>query len=125
MRLTPMRTKPLSDLSKRVKARLKALRLERGFTQEQVCERAEISLDAVTRIEGGTRVPSIDTLNSLANALGTSIGELTSSAPIKPKKPAPPLARLVSFLEGEPREVQEGVAEVAKAFVRALRANRT
>ncbi len=64
------------SISTRVQQRVKALRAERGMTQEQLCEVAGISLDAVSRIEGGSRVPTLETTEKLAVALGVSFAQL-------------------------------------------------
>ncbi len=117
-----MRVEHLRDL---VRERVRELRLARGLTQEALCERAGISLDAVTRIERGSRVPTIDTIERLAGALGVAVTDLfgPSSAPRTPKTPAA-LRRLVALLETEPAEVQDGAEEVVRAVVKTVRAAR-
>ncbi len=59
--------------------RIKQLRLHsRGgkLTQETLAERANISVSFLSMIERGERSAHIDTLSSLADALGVSIDEL-------------------------------------------------
>ena len=62
----------LADLGARVKAR----RLERGLTQEQLAQELELSVAYVSLIERGGRNPPITTVVSVANALDTTVGDL-------------------------------------------------
>ena len=52
--------------------RLRELRGEAGFTQEQLAERAGVKRDAVARWERGTREPSWSNVVALADALEVS-----------------------------------------------------
>jgi XRE family transcriptional regulator, regulator of sulfur utilization len=107
------------SLEQTVKMRIRNLRIERGLTQEQLCEKAGISVDAVTRIEGGSRVPTLDTLARLAGGLNVAVTDLVAGADTV-NKPAGPATKLVALLEDESREVQTAVLEVAKTVLRAL-----
>src|SRR5690606_13234075 len=60
--LSVARRREVGSLSDRVQRHIRELRKERGLTQEQVCELAGVSVDAVTRIESGTRTPTLPTL---------------------------------------------------------------
>ena len=53
-------------------ARLKALRLAAGLTQEQLAERANMYSQHITRLETGGRSPTWETVLKLAKALGVS-----------------------------------------------------
>ncbi|HHY17435.1 MAG TPA: helix-turn-helix transcriptional regulator [Firmicutes bacterium] len=48
---------------------LRSLRRQRGFTQEQLAERADLHPTYIAKIEAGERLPSLDTLVSLSNVL--------------------------------------------------------
>jgi transcriptional regulator with XRE-family HTH domain len=61
---------PTKTIEAAVRARIRELRTARGLTQEQLCEHAGISIDAITRIESGSRTPTLSTLASIAKALG-------------------------------------------------------
>ncbi|MTI86893.1 MAG: helix-turn-helix domain-containing protein [Balneolaceae bacterium] len=61
-----------SELQKR----LKELRKRKGFTQEELAEKAELSLRTIQRIENGESDPRGETLRRLASALETSPEEL-------------------------------------------------
>jgi transcriptional regulator with XRE-family HTH domain len=62
--------------------RAKALRTERGESQETVARRADISTATYSRIEKGLNEPSLETLRRLAGALDVSIDDLVGG-PIK------------------------------------------
>jgi transcriptional regulator with XRE-family HTH domain len=56
---------------------IKALRNERGLTQEQVAEKAGVSKNYITILETGSRKsPSLPGLKRLAKALGVPVTEL-------------------------------------------------
>lgn len=59
-----------------VRRRLREMRVHRNLTQEQLAERAGLSLDAVARIERGNRSPGLASCRRLARALGVSLTEL-------------------------------------------------
>jgi transcriptional regulator with XRE-family HTH domain len=107
-------------LPERVKERLRARRLDLGLTQEELCGRAGISLDAVSRIESGSRVPTLDTLSHLAAGLETTVAELVQDA--KPDKPRYPrsIQRIIALLETE----DESVQRTAEALIKALTTER-
>ncbi len=54
------------------------MRSERRLTQEQLAERAGISVDFLSLIERGKNSPSFENLNELADALEVSVAELFS-----------------------------------------------
>lgn len=76
----PRRSKPRSPEHAALGEALRTLRLEAGMSQEQLAEGAETDLTQVGGIERGVRNPSYTTLLRLANALETSVGELTTLA---------------------------------------------
>jgi transcriptional regulator with XRE-family HTH domain len=49
---------------------LKELRLKRKLSQENLANRAGISLSYVSELERGNRVPTLPVLEQIANALG-------------------------------------------------------
>lgn len=53
-------------------ANLRKARKQKGLRQEDVAERAELSVNYVGAVERGERIPSLETFISLLNAVGTS-----------------------------------------------------
>lgn len=64
-----------------ISAKLKALRRDKGFSQEGLAETSGISIRTIQRIEKGLSVGSAFTLNSLAKALGVEAKKLISQEP--------------------------------------------
>jgi transcriptional regulator with XRE-family HTH domain len=64
------------DPEKRVAARLRELRRERGLTLATLADWTGISAAHLSRMEKGERQPSIGSLIQLARAYGVSLGEL-------------------------------------------------
>jgi transcriptional regulator with XRE-family HTH domain len=56
--------------------RLRALRAERGISQDELAERTGIHSTAIGRLERGTREPRLKTILRLAEGLGTQPGRL-------------------------------------------------
>ncbi len=55
---------------------LKNIRLERGFTQEQLASVVDVNRVNLAKYENGTKVPSVAVLIEIANALECSIDGL-------------------------------------------------
>jgi len=68
-----------------VRARLKALRVERGLSQEEVAERAGMAASTLSRLESGARRLALDHLTPLARALGVDVGDLLAPATADPR----------------------------------------
>lgn len=58
---------------KKLGARVREKRREKGYTQEQLAEMCEISTGFLGHIENGTRIPSLDTLCRIASSLEVSV----------------------------------------------------
>jgi transcriptional regulator with XRE-family HTH domain len=56
--------------------RVRELRTQAGLSQEELAERAQISVDFVSLIERGINAPSFETLARLSRALGVSPRDL-------------------------------------------------
>jgi transcriptional regulator with XRE-family HTH domain len=70
--------KETSQLREKFGQRIRLLRGEQGVTQEQLAERAGISVDFLSLIERGRSSPSFENLDELADALEVSVAELFS-----------------------------------------------
>jgi len=66
----------VTDIRKKFGNHLKALRLQRNLTQEELAERAGMHFTYVGQIERGLRNPSLINLEKIAKALKIKAGEL-------------------------------------------------
>lgn len=74
------RSKPRSPEHGALGEAVRTMRLEAGLSQEQLAELAHTDLTQVGGIERGVRNPSYTTLLRFADALETTVGELTTLA---------------------------------------------
>lgn len=69
---------------------IKAERLRLNLSQNQVAKRAKLDHTMILRVEKGDRMPTIDTLLRMADAVGLELGALVTDAnqtfPPKPKQ---------------------------------------
>ncbi len=61
--------------------KLKALRVLKGLTQEELADRAELSKGFISQVERDLTSPSIATLLDILQCLGTTIGEFFNDTP--------------------------------------------
>ncbi|MEO0556199.1 MAG: helix-turn-helix transcriptional regulator [Bacteroidota bacterium] len=52
--------------------RVQQLRAQKGLTQQELCDKAEIARSQLTRLEQGDLNITVSTLNALANAMGVT-----------------------------------------------------
>jgi transcriptional regulator with XRE-family HTH domain len=109
-----------SRLTEEVRKRIRALRTERGLTQGEVCELAGISIDAVTRIERGSRIPTLDTLEKLALAFQVRVVDLLGQARVERTSTTPAVRRIITQLQRQPPAIQERAAEMVQVFLKAV-----
>lgn len=67
-----MYKKYIENFSKNLKEKRKQL----GFTQEQICEKLDISYSHYVKLENGINSPSFETLINISNTLNISIDTL-------------------------------------------------
>ncbi|MBD3770798.1 MAG: helix-turn-helix transcriptional regulator [Rhodobacterales bacterium] len=67
------------DIRKKFGKRLRALREERGWSQEEFADRAGLHRTYVSAVERGVRNPTLSVLERLAKALGVSMAELVQT----------------------------------------------
>jgi transcriptional regulator with XRE-family HTH domain len=106
-----------------VRRRIRELRRESTLTQEELCERAGISIDAISRIENGSRVPTLETIDAIAAALGVSpLVLFEGTVPKAPKKESASLKRITTLLTGADDAFLRLVEVTVTALVRARKA---
>jgi transcriptional regulator with XRE-family HTH domain len=62
--------------SKRIANRLKQARLDKGFTQATLAEKAGLNTNYYAKLERGELKPSIETLEKVVKALGVKSAEI-------------------------------------------------
>ena len=89
----------MSDIGKRLGQRIRELRTQRPerWTQEDLAERAKISVSFLSMIERGERVAHVETLAALAEALGVSLAELFAGADSRNADPSEMMRPLSDF----------------------------
>lgn len=92
---------------------IRQLRLSRGFTQEGLAEKSDLSVDAVRRVEWGTISPSLDTLSKLADGLDISLPTLFSTFEHRKRDD---VAEVADFLSGRPSRDVRMVARLVKVL---------
>ncbi len=71
--------KQLADTQKTVGKRIRALRDEAGFSQEQLAKKSGLARATVNRIETGKTLPSLATLRKFAKVFGLPVTEILPS----------------------------------------------
>ena len=89
--------KESARLAKRLGKKIAERRKNFAWTQDQLAERIGVDAETISRYERGANLPSLPTLDRLAIALQTEIGELLSrSASIKSED----TSKIGAWLEG-------------------------
>ena len=73
--------------------RIKTYRKEKGFTQKELAEKANLSRSHIASIEGNQYTPSLTTLTEIAVALNIDSALLISDNPESIAKPKPDLTK--------------------------------
>jgi transcriptional regulator with XRE-family HTH domain len=113
------------DITKSLGKRIRQLRQSRPekLTQEDLAERADISVSFLSMIERGERAPHIETLIRLASALDVSISELFlfAESEEEPKVLDPMLKPLAEFVRSHAltRRDIERLLGVARAMFKS------
>ena len=66
----------LQDANKVVGAKIKALRVKRGLTQDQLADLAGLNRTHLWRVETGLQSPTVNTLKIIADALEVRVRDL-------------------------------------------------
>lgn len=97
--------------------RIKELRKNRGLSQEELAERADMSSKYISRIEMGQSFPSIETLAKLANALNVELKDFFEFAHKTPSQKE--LKEILnSLLKETDEEKVRLIVKVARAIVK-------
>lgn len=97
---------------------LQRIRKERGLTQEQLAEKADLTSNTVSRIERGQLVPALPTLIDLCNALETGADSILAAyiAVDTPIRWSP----LAKKLDGMDREKQDKIETILDCVIKTI-----
>jgi transcriptional regulator with XRE-family HTH domain len=103
-------------------ARVRELRLARGWSQQRLADETGLCKDAVTRIERGTRKPRLETLKQIAAAVGLPLTKLIDFDETAPQERASDshaqlLQRLLDDLDPQ---LTEAVITFVRSLVRVI-----
>ncbi len=121
--VSPLGVVALSEIGKTIGQRIRELRTQRTerWTQEDLAERARISVSFLSMIERGERVAHVETLASLADALGVTLAELfvaPAERPADQQEILRPLSEFVRSRHLDSRDVEK-LLGVARAMFAA------
>lgn len=100
-------------------ARVKALRVAKGLTQEQLGEKAGLDGKHVGAIERGVKASSFDAINQLAKALGVEYYQLFMPTSAKPTDAV--VDEISAMVRGANRIDAKNVGDFLKELRTALR----
>lgn len=107
----------------RLGSRIRELRLSAGMSQEMLAEKAGISPNTVSRIEGGLTEMYVETFRKLAQALGADAGDLLCRKE-KPDSGDRHIKSILSRMSRMEKGEQAVVAQTVNALADALEKNR-
>lgn len=107
------------DIYRHIGRRVREERVRRGWTQEQLAERAETHLSFIGQLERGIKKPSLVTLKKIANAFGTKAGDLLDEG--EPPKRNSAERRLGDLLRGYSEREQNSLLKIFRQLARQIK----
>lgn len=101
-------------LGKLIGAQVADRRRQRGLTQAELSEVADVTPETISRLERGVAMPSLLRLYDIANALGAELRDLLPSS--KPSTKHQAIARLSTLAHTLSVEEVEALMRVAQAL---------
>lgn len=105
--------------------RLRDLRRERGFTQEEVALRADITTSYYGQIERGSANPSVALLEKICAVMGISISDIFTDADTNPLNIDALSMQIIHQLNGKSDEEKELILSMIKNAFRLQKAKNT
>ena len=108
-------------LGRKLGAKLAELRIAKGWTQEQLAERLAVAPETISRFERGATLPSLLTLQGLAQLFRTPISGLLGDASSNVDDQAATISKWLGDLEADDREYVLAVVKRACDHLRGRR----
>lgn len=108
----------MSEITRQIGERLRALRLAAGLTQERLAERAELHPTYIGQLERGEKNVTIESLLKITRALGLPPDQFFSHLPggVSPAQPGPADTAYQLLLECPPKE-QQALLELLRQII--------
>jgi transcriptional regulator with XRE-family HTH domain len=110
-----------ADLGASLRSNLRDLRELRGLTQSEMGARSGISPAAISHFETGQRVPSLDSLVKLSDALGVSVDVLLGRASVEAGAHVDPVFLQASRADAE---TLDRIRRVTAALLSGMKSDR-
>ena len=90
----------MSSVEKKIGGKLTEIRLSQKLTQAQLAEKVNLSPESISRLERGVALPSLKTMELIANALNVKLKDFFDFDEERPKEKAfeRELSKLTAFL---------------------------
>ena len=109
-----------TPLTHMVRHRIRQLRLDRNLSQIELSELAGISSDSVNRIESGSRVPSLDTLEKIALVFEMPVSTLVRRDELPKTKQPPSLMRIIYLLRRHSPNVHKACEKLLRSALKGF-----
>lgn len=108
------------DIYRHIGRRVREERVQRGWTQEQLAEKAETHLSFIGQLERGIKKPSLMTIKKIANAFGTKAGDLLDEGQPSSKGHSTE-RRFGDLLRGYSAREQDSLLKIFRQLARQLK----
>ncbi|MCK9861860.1 helix-turn-helix domain-containing protein [Paenibacillus sp. ATY16] len=106
----------VNEISRNIGENIRAIRKQKGFSQEQLALRAEINGSYMGQVERGEKSPTVDVLSKIAHALQCPLEQLVHM-PGTPHEESTYAEKIASQLQGLSVKEQEAVYKFVKQLV--------
>lgn len=105
----------MSELSKQIGERLRALRLAAGLTQERLAEQADLHTTYIGQLERGEKNATMESICKLAKALQVPPAQIF--AHLTPETPPSPAEEIYQLVQERPPREQKALLELLRQII--------
>jgi len=110
----------MSEIRRLLSHRIRALRKQSGLSQEELADAADVSLDAIGRLERSEVTPSVETLQQIAQVFQMTLAELFRFEEAKTNPLREEIEQLSLFLATKPLSDVRFLAKMLRDTARYL-----